>query len=86
MAGALQVRIRPSAPPLRPKLAGNTRRRHGSSRSAPNADDVGPSLATELADRFGPRRVEAARRLLAEVLEELGADLAVRSRRLRPPR
>lgn len=43
-------------------------------------------LATELADRFGLRRVEAARRLLAEVLEELGADVAVRRRRVRPPR
>jgi DNA-binding MarR family transcriptional regulator len=43
-------------------------------------------LSTELAERFGPRRVEAARRLLAEVLEDLGADVAVKSRRVRPPR
>jgi DNA-binding MarR family transcriptional regulator len=43
------------------------------------------ALATELARRFGERRVRAARRLLQEVLEELGADVAVRGRRMRPP-
>jgi len=43
-------------------------------------------LAERLAERLGPRRVEAARRLLAEVVAELGADAAVSGRRVRPPR
>jgi DNA-binding MarR family transcriptional regulator len=33
----------------------------------------------------GPRQVEAARRLLAEAGAALGAETAVRGRRLRPP-
>ena len=42
--------------------------------------------AAELAERLGPRRVEAANRLLNDVVAELGADAAVRGRRVRPPR
>ena len=44
------------------------------------------ALATELAGKLGPRRAEAARRVLAEIAAELGADAAVRGRRVRPPR
>jgi DNA-binding MarR family transcriptional regulator len=44
------------------------------------------ALANELAERLGPRRVEAARRLLVDVAGELGANAAVRGRRVRPPR
>jgi DNA-binding MarR family transcriptional regulator len=43
------------------------------------------AVAKELADALGPRRVESARRLLLDVVEELGADAALRSRRVRPP-
>ena len=44
------------------------------------------ALAAELAERHGPRRVEGARRLLLDVIGDLGADPAVRARRVRPPR
>ena len=44
------------------------------------------ALEAELGERLGPRRVEAARRLLAEAGAELGAGAAVRGRRVRPPR
>jgi DNA-binding MarR family transcriptional regulator len=44
------------------------------------------ALAEELADRLGPRRVEAARRLLIDAVAELGGAEAVRGRRVRAPR
>jgi DNA-binding MarR family transcriptional regulator len=44
------------------------------------------AVTEELADRLGPRRVEAARRLLVDALAELGDDEAVRGRRVRAPR
>jgi DNA-binding MarR family transcriptional regulator len=44
------------------------------------------ALERELAGRLGPRRVEGARRVLAEAGAALGADAAVRGRRVRPPR
>jgi DNA-binding MarR family transcriptional regulator len=44
------------------------------------------ALQAELSDRLGPRRVDGARRLLVEAVRELGADTAVRARRVRPPR
>jgi len=43
-------------------------------------------LVGELAERLGPRRTEAARRLLLDVVATLGADEPVRGRRVRPPR
>jgi DNA-binding MarR family transcriptional regulator len=43
------------------------------------------SLVAELGERLGPRRVEAANRLLQDVVAELGADTAVRGRRVLPP-
>jgi DNA-binding MarR family transcriptional regulator len=42
-------------------------------------------LAGELAERHGADRVESARGLLVYVLGDLGADTAVRGRRVRPP-
>jgi DNA-binding MarR family transcriptional regulator len=42
-------------------------------------------IAAELAERLGSRRVEDARRLLVDVLADLGADTAVRGRRVRMP-
>jgi hypothetical protein len=44
------------------------------------------ALAGELAERLGPRRVEAARRLLVDVVSELGGADTVRARQVRPPR
>jgi DNA-binding MarR family transcriptional regulator len=43
------------------------------------------ALVAELASALGPRRVEAARRLLVDVVRELGGEPAVRGRRVRPP-
>jgi DNA-binding MarR family transcriptional regulator len=44
------------------------------------------ALAGELADRFGDDRVEVARQLLLDVVDDLGAETAVRGRRVRAPR
>ncbi len=44
------------------------------------------AISGELAGRLGARRVEGARRLLLDVIADLGADTAIRSRRVRPPR
>jgi DNA-binding MarR family transcriptional regulator len=44
------------------------------------------ALQDELSERLGPRRVGGARRLLLDVLDELGASDTVRARRVRPPR
>jgi DNA-binding MarR family transcriptional regulator len=44
------------------------------------------AIAAELAERLGRRRVEGARRLLEDVMVELGAEAAVRGRRVRAPR
>ena len=43
------------------------------------------AIAAELAARLGPRRVEGARRVLVDVVRDLGAEGAVRGRRVRPP-
>src|SRR5689334_18868424 len=43
------------------------------------------ALAAELAAALGAARVEEARRLLLDVVTELGAEDAVRARRVRPP-
>jgi DNA-binding MarR family transcriptional regulator len=43
------------------------------------------AIEAELAERLGPRRVESARRVLIDVIRDLGADAAIRRRRVRPP-
>jgi DNA-binding MarR family transcriptional regulator len=43
------------------------------------------AVGSELAERLGPRRVEGARRVLVDVVRDLGAETAVRGRRVRPP-
>jgi DNA-binding MarR family transcriptional regulator len=43
------------------------------------------ALAGELAEALGPRRAESARRLLLDVVDALGAEPAVRARRVRMP-
>jgi len=44
------------------------------------------ALEAELASRLGEQRVETARRLLLDVVAEVGGEAAVRGRRVRPPR
>jgi DNA-binding MarR family transcriptional regulator len=43
-------------------------------------------VVAELRERLGPRRVDAATRVLREIIEHHGADRAIRARRVRPPR
>jgi DNA-binding MarR family transcriptional regulator len=43
------------------------------------------AVVEELRERLGARRVDAATRVLREVLEVRGWDAAVRARRVRPP-
>jgi DNA-binding MarR family transcriptional regulator len=43
------------------------------------------AIEAELAERLGPRRVEAARRTLVDVVDALGGAGAIRGRRVRPP-
>jgi DNA-binding MarR family transcriptional regulator len=43
------------------------------------------TLQAELTERLGPRRVEGARRLLLDAIHAVGADTAVRARRVRAP-
>jgi DNA-binding MarR family transcriptional regulator len=43
------------------------------------------AIEAEVAAKLGARRVEAARRVLVDVLRDLGADAAVRGRRVRMP-
>jgi DNA-binding MarR family transcriptional regulator len=42
-------------------------------------------VVAELRDRLGPRRVDAATRVLRDVLEVMGATPTIRGRRVRPP-
>jgi len=43
------------------------------------------AVDAEVADQVGPRRAAAARRTLLDVVKALGAEPALRSRRVRPP-
>jgi DNA-binding MarR family transcriptional regulator len=43
------------------------------------------AVVAELRERLGPRRVDAATRVLREVIEAHGGGAAVRARRVRPP-
>jgi DNA-binding MarR family transcriptional regulator len=43
------------------------------------------AVVAEVRERLGPRRVDAATRVLREVLDVHGATAAVRARRVRPP-
>lgn len=74
VAGAEDARVRTVSLTDRGRAAIEAGRRHRG------------ALEAELADKLGPRRAEAARELLAEISAELGADSAVRGRRVRPPR
>src|SRR5215211_4776931 len=71
-AGAEDARVREISLTGRGRAAIEAGRRHRA------------GLQAELAERLGPRRVEAARRLLVEAAAALGAEPAVRGRRVRP--
>ena len=73
VAGAEDARVRSVSLTDRGRAAIEAGRRHRA------------ALEAELAEQLGPRRVEAARRVLADVAAELGAEAAVRGRRVRPP-
>ena len=73
VAGAEDARVRSVSLTDRGRAAIEAGRRHRT------------ALEGELAERLGPRRVEAARRLLAEAGAALGAEATVRGRRVRPP-
>ena len=74
VAGAEDARVREVSLTGRGRAAIESGRRHRA------------ALEAELAERLGPRRVDAARRLLVEAGAALGAESAVRGRRVRPPR
>ena len=74
VAGEADGRVRQVSMTARGRAAIESGRRHRA------------ALEAELAERLGPRRVESARRLLADAGTALGADAAVRGRRVRPPR
>ena len=73
VAGAEDARVRNVSLTERGRAAIEAGRRHRA------------AIEAELAGKLGPRRAEAARRVLAEIAAELGADAAVRGRRVRPP-
>jgi DNA-binding MarR family transcriptional regulator len=76
------VRRRPDPRDARVRLVSLT----GRGRAAVDAArEERAAVVGELRDRIGPRRVDAATRVLREVLEVHGAGAAVRARRVRPP-
>jgi DNA-binding MarR family transcriptional regulator len=77
------VARRPDPADARARLVALTERGHGAIEGARRHR---AALGAELREKLGPRRVEAAGRLLDEVVLELGADAAVRGRRVRAPR
>jgi DNA-binding MarR family transcriptional regulator len=73
----------PDPADARARLVALTERGHGAIEGARRHR---AARGAELSSTLGPRRVEAASRLLEEVVATLGADAAVRGRRVRAPR
>jgi DNA-binding MarR family transcriptional regulator len=73
----------PDPADARARLVALTQRGHGAIEGARRHR---AALGAELGEKLGPRRVEAAGRLLDDVVAELGADSAVRGRRVKAPR
>jgi DNA-binding MarR family transcriptional regulator len=76
------VRRRPDPRDARVRLVGLTDRGRAALAAA---REERAAVVAELRDRLGPRRVDAATRVLREVLDLHGATAAVRTRRVRPP-
>jgi DNA-binding MarR family transcriptional regulator len=76
------VRRRPAPADARVRLVGLTDR--GRAAVAATREERAAVVA-ELRERLGPRRVDAATRVLCEVLDVHGASAAVRARRVLPP-
>jgi DNA-binding MarR family transcriptional regulator len=76
------VRRRASPQDARVRLVALTARGHEAVAAARAAR---AEVVAELRERLGPRRVDAATRVLREVLEVTGATTAIRGRRVRPP-
>jgi DNA-binding MarR family transcriptional regulator len=76
------VRRRPDPRDARVRLVALTERGRA---AVAAAREERAAVVADLRDRLGPRRVDAATRLLREVLDLHGTASAVRTRRVRPP-
>jgi DNA-binding MarR family transcriptional regulator len=76
------VRRRPDPRDARVRLVALTDRGRAAVEAA---RDERAAVVADLRDRLGPRRVDAATRVLREVLDLRGATAAIRTRRVRPP-
>jgi len=76
------VRRRPAPHDARVRLVALTERGRAAVEAA-RAERA--AVVAELRERLGPRRVDAATRVLREVIELHGGGAAVRARRVRPP-
>jgi DNA-binding MarR family transcriptional regulator len=76
------VRRRPDPRDARVRLVALTERGRAAVEAA-RAERA--AVVDDLRERLGPRRIDAATRLLREVLEVHGAAASVRARRVRPP-
>ena len=82
LEGLGYVRRRPDPRDARVRLVSLTDRGRGAVEAA---REERAAVVEELRERLGPRRVDAATRVLREVLEVHGTGAAVRARRVRPP-
>ncbi len=82
LEGLGYVRRRPDPRDGRVRLVSLTDRGHAAVEAA---REERAAVVEALRERLGPRRVDAAARVLREVLEVHGTAAAVRARRVRPP-
>ena len=82
LEGLGYVRRRPDPRDARVRLVSLTDRGHAAVEAA---REERAAVVEEVRERLGPRRVDAATRVLREVLDAHGTAGAVRARRVRPP-
>ena len=82
LEGLGYVRRRPDPRDARVRLVSLTDRGRA---AVDAAREERAAVVGELRERLGPRRVDAAAKVLREVLSAQGMDAAVRGRRVRPP-